>query len=140
MAVKFKKSRAQSMLDITPLIDIVFLLLIFFVVMTRFDEEDYKLDVVLPTASEAKPLISQPRELFVNIDVEGRFFVRGQQYTIDEIDQLLAQTAADNPESTIIIRADKDSKLEYSIQVMNACNKAKLSNYSISTASIEPTQ
>ncbi|MBI1247646.1 biopolymer transporter ExbD [bacterium] len=126
------------MLDITPLIDIVFLLLIFFMVMTRFDEEDYKLDVVLPTASEAQPLISQPRELFINIDAEGRFFVRGEQRTIDEVESLLAKTAADNPESMVIIRADKDSKIEYSVQVMNACNKAKLTNYSLSTAAVVP--
>jgi len=126
------------MLDITPLIDIVFLLLIFFMVMTRFDEEDYKLDVVLPTASEAQPLISQPRELFINIDAEGRFFVRGDERSITEIEEILEQTAADNPESSVIIRADKESKIEFSVQVMNACNKAKLTNYSISTASLEP--
>ncbi|MBA2116367.1 ExbD/TolR family protein [Bremerella alba] len=125
------------MLDITPLIDIVFLLLIFFMVMTRFDEEDYKLDVVLPTASEAQPLISQPRELFINIDADGRYFVRGDQHSINEIEEILEQTAADNPESSVIIRADKESKIEFSVQVMNACNKAKLSNYSISTASLE---
>lgn len=126
------------MLDITPLIDIVFLLLIFFMVMTRFDEEDYKLDVVLPTASEAQPLISQPRELFINIDPEGRYFVRGDERSIADIEEMLAQAAADNPESSVIIRADKESKIEFSVQVMNACNKAKLNNYSISTAAIEP--
>jgi len=125
------------MLDITPMIDIVFLLLIFFMVMTRFDEEDYKLDVVLPTASEAKPLISQPRELFINIAENGGYFVRGDEVTIEEIEQLLQQTAADNPASTVIIRADKDSKLEFSVQVMNACNKAELMNYSLSTATLE---
>ena len=79
------------MLDITPLIDIVFLLLIFFMVMTRFDEEDYKLDVVLPTASEAQPLIAQPRELFINIDEQGNFFVRAQPYDIKQLEELLVQ-------------------------------------------------
>lgn len=127
------------MLDITPLIDIVFLLLIFFIVMTRFDEEDYKLDVVLPSASEAQPLISQPRELFININESGEYFVRGEAMTIQQVEQVLLQTAADNPEANVIIRADKESKLEFSVQVMNACNKAKLTNYSISTAAIEPT-
>lgn len=126
------------MLDITPLIDIVFLLLIFFIVMTRFDEEDYKLDVVLPSASEAQPLISQPRELFINISESGEYFVRGAAMTIQQVEQVLLQTAADNPEANVIIRADKESKLEFSVQVMNACNKAKLTNYSISTAAIEP--
>jgi len=124
------------MLDITPLIDIVFLLLIFFMVMTRFDEEDYKIDVVLPTASEAKPLISQPREMFINITENGSFFVRGQAMPIQEIEQLLEKTASDNPDSSVIIRADKRSSVEAAVQIMNACNKAKLMNYSLSTAEV----
>ncbi len=140
MAVKLKRGRARNLLDITPLIDIVFLLLIFFMVMTRFDVEDYKLDVVLPSASEAQPLISQPRELFINISETGDYFVRGEQMTIRQIEQLLEQTAADNPAANVIIRADKDSRLEFSVQVMNACNKARITNYSISTAAVEPSQ
>ena len=64
MAVKIKKSSALVALNITPLIDIVFLLLIFFMVMSRFEDEDNKLDVTLPSASEAKPLISKPSEVF----------------------------------------------------------------------------
>ena len=53
MAVKIKQGRALAALSMTPLIDVVFLLLIFFLVATRFEQEDRELDVVLPSASEA---------------------------------------------------------------------------------------
>ena len=48
MAVKIKKGNALSALSLTPLIDVVFLLLVFFLVTTRFAQEDYELSVVLP--------------------------------------------------------------------------------------------
>ncbi|MGY8768130.1 MAG: ExbD/TolR family protein [Pirellulales bacterium] len=134
MAVKIKKSSALVALNITPLIDIVFLLLIFFMVMSRFEDEDNKLDVTLPSASEAKPLISKPSEVFVNIDSEGKYYVSGAYMTLAEVEQVLRQSSADNPESAVIIRADKRSRIDAAVQIMNACNKMGLPNYSLTTA------
>ena len=71
MAVKFEKGTAIATLSLTPLIDVVFLLLIFFLVATRFEQEERELDVLLPQASAAKPLITQPTELFVNVSADG---------------------------------------------------------------------
>ena len=75
MAVKIKQGKALAALSMTPLIDVVFLLLIFFLVATRFEQEDRELDVVLPSASEAQPMTVQPEELFVNIAEDGKIFV-----------------------------------------------------------------
>ena len=61
MAIKLKQGRALGSLSLTPLIDVVFLLLIFFLVATRFAQEDRELDVELPSASEAKPLVASQR-------------------------------------------------------------------------------
>ncbi|MCC9605047.1 biopolymer transporter ExbD [Blastopirellula sp. JC732] len=137
MAVKVKKSNALLALNITPLIDVVFLLLVFFMVMTRFDEEDYKLDVALPAASEAQPLIAQPRELIVNIDADGKYHVRGDFVTLEQLENMLQQTAANNPDAAVIIRADRRCRLEFPVSVMNACNKVHLTNYSLTTSAPE---
>ena len=75
MTVRIRKSSVVEAMSLTPLIDIVFLLLIFFLVATRFAEEDRELDVVLPTASEAQPLVVQPQQIFVNIDQDGTFYL-----------------------------------------------------------------
>ena len=82
MAVKIKKGTAIGTLTLTPLIDVVFLLLIFFLVATRFAQEDRELDVMLPAASEAKPLTVQPKEMFINVDHGGRYFVDGKTLNI----------------------------------------------------------
>jgi biopolymer transport protein ExbD len=132
MAVKIKRGQALGTLSLTPLIDVVFLLLIFFLVATRFAQEDRELDVVLPSASEAKPLIVQPRELFVNIDHRGNFFVDGKTLNGDEVEAVLRQAAANNPvNQSVIIRADKRVQLDYAVLVMNLCNKVGIFDYKL---------
>ena len=86
MAVRIRPSGTLSSLSLTPLIDIVFLLLIFFLVATRFAEEDRELDVELPTASEAQPLTVKPKEVFVNVDQEGSYYVGGHMLDADGVD------------------------------------------------------
>lgn len=122
-------------INLTPLIDVVFQLLLFFLVVTRFASEDRELDVMLPAASEARPLIAQPRELFVNIDHQGRYFVQGKVVTGDEVEHILRQAAADNPaHQSVIIRADRRVQLDSAVFVMNACNKAGIFDYTLTTS------
>jgi biopolymer transport protein ExbD len=134
MTVKIKKGSVFELLNITPLIDVVFQLLLFFLVATRFEQEDRELDVKLPSASEARPLVASVRTLFVNIDEEGRYFVDGKQMTLPEVDDFLAQAKASNPVGqSVTIRADKRGALDHAVQVMNLCNKAGLTQYTITT-------
>jgi biopolymer transport protein ExbD len=134
MAVKIKRGRALTTLSLTPLIDVVFLLLIFFLVATRFAQEDRELDVVLPVASEAKPMTVQPREVFVNIDHEGNYFVDGKTLTGDEVEAVLRQAATDNPvNQSVIIRADRRVPLDFAVFVMNLCNKVGIYEYRLTT-------
>ena len=72
MAVTIKRTSAIGSLSITPLIDVVFLLLIFFLVSSRFSEEERELDLNLPSVSEALPASAQPAEMVINIDEQGR--------------------------------------------------------------------
>ena len=132
MSVKIKKGVALASLSITPLIDIVFLLLIFFLVATRFAQEDRELDVLLPSASEAKPLTEAPKELFVNIDKDGRYYVGGDILTAEGVFERLQSAAVNNPgHQSVVIRADKRVMLDYAVQVMNLCNKSGISDYKL---------
>ena len=132
MSVLKHRRRALDVLNMTPMIDVVFLLLIFFLVATRLDEEEQQLQVVLPQASEAKPLVSQPEELFVSVDGEGRFFIGDRRLATGELNQMLRQAAADNPgRQSVVIRADKECVWEHVVQVMNLCNQAGINDYRV---------
>lgn len=134
MAVKLKHTSATTALSITPLIDVVFLLLIFFLVTTRFEKTDREMEFPLPSASEAQPVTEEPQELFINIDVEGNYFVNGRKCTADQVEAILLQAQADNPlTQSVILRADKRVPLDYVVTVANLCNKADINSYTINT-------
>jgi biopolymer transport protein ExbD len=134
MAVKIEKGEALGNLSLTPLIDIVFLLLIFFLVATKFAEEERELDLMLPDASEAKPLTSEPREMFINIDAEGRYFVTGKILDVEQLAQVLRTAWVNNPgRQAVIIRADKRCQWEYIVAAMNACRRANIRDYRVTT-------
>jgi biopolymer transport protein ExbD len=134
MAVSFQKSKALSSLDLTPLIDVVFQLIIFFLVATEFDSEDRELDVTLPKASEARPLTAEPEEVFVNIDREGKYFMNGKTCSLDEVEALLREAKVNNPLSqSVILRADKSVALDHVVAVMNLCNKVGMADYTLTT-------
>ena len=139
MAVKIKKGMAVGTLSLTPLIDVVFLLLIFFLVATRFAEEDRELDVPLPDASEAKPLTVKPREIFVNIDQQGQYFIGRQVVDLDQLEHMLAEAATNNPvNQSVIIRADKRVPFDFVVQAINRCKKAGIQKYMANTAGATP--
>jgi len=133
MAVKLKQGKALAALSLTPLIDVVFLLLIFFLVATRFEQEDRELDVVLPSASEAKPMTVQPQELFVNIDQDGQVFVGGKVLDEQELLRLLQETAVNKVGQSVIIRADERVPFSFVATVMNLCNRAGIFDYTVAT-------
>ncbi len=125
MTVVIGKSRALGSLSLTPLIDIVFLLLIFFLVSTRFAEEDRELDVDLPIASEAQPLVATPREIFINIDRDGHFFLGNQQMGPVDLRRQLEQIVTNNPlNQTAIVRADRHCDWQHVATAFDICQRA----------------
>jgi biopolymer transport protein ExbD len=107
-------------------------------VAARFAQEEREVPVQLPSASEARPLTTTPTELFVNVNHFGQMFAGNREVTADELDKYLQQAAVNNPNNqTVIIRADKRVPFEHVVTVMNACNKARLFDYKITSAKEE---
>ena len=135
MTVKIDKGSAAGLINLTPMIDVVFQLLLFFLVASRFADEERQLKVVLPQASEARPLTARPSEFSITIDRAGRYYVDGRQMAPEMVEPALRKAAANNPgRQTVIIRADKRADVEHAVFVMNACNKASIFDYRLTTA------
>ncbi len=134
MAVKIKRSTAAGTLSLTPLIDVVFLLLIFFLVTSEFEEEERRLNIVLPEATSAVPMTGKPREIIVDIDANGKIYLGGQPTSIAELETLLRTAVAENPtDQTAVIRADQASTFQPVVSVMDVCNRTGISDYSVTT-------
>ena len=135
MSVRIDKGRLGGGLELTPMIDVVFLLMIFFLVASKLDEADRSIDVVLPDATAAKPLTSRPREFVVNIDRGGRYYAGARPVELDELRDLLRQAAADNPQrQAVILRADEETAHKFVVGAMDACVQAGIDDYQVQSA------
>ena len=132
---KLTRTTSASTLSLTPLIDVVFLLLIFFLVTSEFEDEEKRLNIILPSATTAVPMTGKPREIIVDIDKEGRVFLSGQPTDYEELERLLKVAVASNPTSqSVVIRADRSTQFQPVVNVMNMCNQTGISEYSVTTA------
>jgi biopolymer transport protein ExbD len=135
MSVKIKRTSALGSLSITPLIDVVFLLLIFFLVSSRFSEEERELDLNLPSVTEALPATAQPDELVVNVDEQGRYFIDGAFRQVEQVEQVLRRAKANNPlTQTVVIRADREANWEPVAIAIGLCKKVGINEF---TATID---
>jgi biopolymer transport protein ExbD len=135
MPIQINRGKALGLLDLTPMMDMVFNLLIFFMVVSQFAEAERSLKVQLPDGSQAMPLTVKPREIFINIDKDGRYFVRSQEMAAEALSRLLTDAALNNPASqSVIIRADKRAAWDFVATAMRLCNQAGIRDYSASLA------
>ena len=133
MSVQLRESSAMSSLSIAPLIDVVFLLLIFFLVTSRFEKQERELDLELPEASQSVPITETPSEIVVNLGVDGQLVIDGSIRGLDELEKILAQASANNPlTQTVLIRSDRRAPVGSFIGVIIVCKELGL-NYTEAT-------
>jgi biopolymer transport protein ExbD len=133
--VKFKTQRRERLsLDITPLIDVVFLLLIFFMVSSSFEKQS-KLKVDLPEAS-AKTDNSPADTVVIGIDEQGRYYVNDRSLVNTEKETLklaLIKTIGDKKDMPLVLRADADAPHKSVVKAMDVAAQLGLTRMSIAT-------
>ena len=78
MLIRASKEANGPSIEMTPMIDMVFLLLIFFLVATTFQEEEREMQIALPEAAAAGPISTALREIIINVAEDGRMIVSGR--------------------------------------------------------------
>ncbi len=120
--------------NLTPLIDVVFLLLIFFMVTTTFDRHA-KLKVSLPESS-AKITQQQSDPLVLSIDAKGNYFINDRQVvnqSLDTLKQALQKVIGDNSDVALVLRADANTPHKAVVRAMDAASQLGLTKLSIAT-------
>lgn len=135
--MNLRPERTDERVDInlTPLIDVVFLLLIFFMVTTTFDRHA-NLKVELPEASakEQPQQIEEP--LVLSIDAEGNYFINNRQVVNTSLDTLktaLQKSVADRKDVSLVLRADAKTPHQAVVRAMDAASQLGLTRLSIAT-------
>lgn len=134
---KNRNGASKRLIDMTPMIDCVFQLLLFFMVASRFEEEskasgEGSLDANLPDAVSAMPMVMRPKEMVVNISKDGKFFVSGELHNEAQLAERLQRAGVNNPGTQpVVIRGDESSDWKYIARVMSLCNQAKIRDYRV---------
>ncbi|MCP4433398.1 MAG: biopolymer transporter ExbD [Gammaproteobacteria bacterium] len=120
-------------INLTPLIDVVFLLLIFFMVSTTFDTTS-QLKIKLPEASQKK-IRKDNNKLDIVIDAKGRFFLNSREITSQKSDALKAaiQRAITGPDQSVVIQSDAASPVQSLVTAMDVVGRLGLTKVSIAT-------
>ena len=126
-----RKTSKTAGVNMAPLIDMVFLLLIFFMVTTSFVKET-GIDVQRPTASTAA--LKEKGNILVGVSSDGRVFLERKQVDVRSVRAHIERCLAENPEGAVVIVADKTSQTGVVIQVMDQCRLAGARNVSIAAS------
>jgi len=140
--VKFRrKARENVDIGLAPLIDVVFILLLFFVVTTTFTRET-QLQVDLPeAASGTPPQATESKQLEVLIDVEGHFSLNGNPLIRHDLGTLMAALSKESGGDTslpMVISADGKAPHQAVVTAMDAAGKLGFSHLRITTVEVQP--
>jgi biopolymer transport protein ExbD len=116
---------AEGGINLMPMVDVVFLLLIFFLAATTFAREEVELDLRLPEARSGEQ--GQPeRQLIVNMLADGRLTMGGREVTLEALRQKLTAAVARQPNQAVLVRGDRAAQFGIGLQVLDACRLAKV--------------
>ena len=136
--MKFRRAGAaqEPGFQIAPMIDVVFLLLCFFVTTQIFSQWETEMDVKLPTAETGRVPGRLPGEVIINILQEGNVVVNRQFLDDEALSLLLRRVVQIFPGQPVLIRADRGTAYDHVIRVLDLCRQSDIWNISFATSAV----
>jgi biopolymer transport protein ExbD len=123
--------------QIAPMVDILLVLLVFFIVTWNFALSENELDVKIPTASKAKETQAYVGQVVVNVRADGTIVFNRKPLSADELESKLNQLAKLYPDQAVILRGDQRVNYRYIVDVLDICRKANIWNIAFATGKQE---
>ncbi|MFW5802934.1 MAG: ExbD/TolR family protein [Verrucomicrobiota bacterium] len=126
-------------IPLTPLIDIIFILIVFFLVATTFYSEERDMSVKLPEGTEGDAVSTEDKILVINIRESGVIVVDSEILSMDQLEPKLESAAAAKGQS-IEIRGDTNARHGTIMDVMNLCRKLGISDYALTQRTVRDAE
>ena len=127
----------QTSINLTPMIDIVFLLIIFFMVGSRFsdlNQAERDISLKVPQVQNAQALTSAPDKRIVNVYDDGKITLDRQPVSLAELESQLASAREQYQKLGVVVRGDRTSKFERVAQVIAMCERVKIRDLNIAVS------
>ena len=133
--MKFRDTSIQQSaeLELAPMIDVVFQLLIFFIVTWQFARFERDMDISVPAAEEAENMDRQQGEIIVNVRADGDIVLNGRNVSREELLAKLKSISEAYPDQAVILRGASDADFQAIINVLDEIKKAGIWNVAFAT-------
>jgi biopolymer transport protein ExbD len=124
-------------LDLTPIIDMVFNLLIFFLIASSIQQVEREMRIALPQARAAGPLTAALREIVVNVTSDGRAIVAGREMPEEDLSRMIRTAVEANPAQKVSVRGDRRTPYGEVARVLDVCRGAGVAEPYLQTVPTE---
>lgn len=132
MSVRRQQSEDVT-INLTPMIDVVFLLVIFFMVGSKFSEAESRIKVNVPSVGEMRSITRAPDERIVAIGIDGMITLDGAPTTLGELTAALREQHANYPGLKVAVRGEATGSLQQTVEVLHAVRSSGVDQIGIST-------
>ena len=128
----------RPVIQMAPLIDIIFLTLVFFMTLSVFAQLESEINISVPKSQTAKEVMRSPGEIIINVTQEGKFIVNQKLLEAEELENMLMKVSALFPDQPVIIRADEKTMHKHIVRVLDACAGANIWDISFAATVSNP--
>ena len=127
-----RRAKAPA-LALTSMLDVIFLLLCFFVTASVFSQWESEISISLPSASSSETPSRLPGEVILNVARDGSVTVNAKKLTLSDLGERLRKVADFYPGQPVVIRADRETSYDSLVKVLDTCRTAGVWNFSLAT-------
>ena len=131
------RQRSGPVLPLASMIDVLFLLLIFFMTASVYREDEKLIPVSLPRQESADTSGGLHTQLIITVKDQGQIYVGAKQYTIPTLRETLTTLVRQFPNESVVIRGDQNSRLGLTVQIMDMAYEVGLRNVYLATTKKE---
>ena len=131
------RQRIGPVLPLAGMVDVLFLLLIFFMTTAVFQEVESQIEVNLP-ATKSATAQAPKTQIIITVDSKGAIFLGGMQHDLDSLTKTLTALAEQFPNESVLIRGDGDSKLGLTTKILDIVKVAGLKDVALATTRQDP--
>jgi biopolymer transport protein ExbD len=121
----------KTIINVTSLLDVMFILIIFFLATSTLQKEEHDIAVNLPTDSGTASLSSTTKTLVINVRKTGGYYIQNGIRTIDEMKRIVAEAVAHNPEQKVLIRGDREALHGHVAAAVSVCKNSGIQEANI---------
>lgn len=121
MLIKPHEAESGIHIDFVPMVDVLFCLVVFFLLATTIKQAEREMQIALPRATAGGPISAVLKEIVVNVDAEGKMIVGGRPMAAEDLRTIVKEAAAANPDQKVTVRGDRATAYANVVTVLDIC-------------------